>query len=222
MPKKRRRLNGFGYSSGDRFVKLDFWLLRSAAWQQLSLGGRCLLVELMQRYNGQNNGQISMRPREAARLLAIGKNTATKLFHDLDNLGFIRVRQQGHFDWKVRHATEWELPPVPGVGVGDQEAPPASQPLDSESPETRANGGRRGRFGHLSRGGCHRRWRFPSDLECKVHPSDCDGGGCPGRRANGRRQHHPPYRRVLHRKAMIEPPASSCAPAQARGLRSTE
>ena len=27
---------------------------------------------------------------------------------------------------------------------------------------------------------CHRRWRFPTDLECKVHPSDWDGGCCPG------------------------------------------
>jgi len=105
----RKRLRGYGNSSGDRFVKLPFWLLNSEAWKRLSLPGRCLLVELLKRYNGFNNGDISFSHREAARILKVGKNTATKLFWQLERLGFIKTRQRGSFDWKIRHATTWKL-----------------------------------------------------------------------------------------------------------------
>lgn len=109
MNHKRKRLNGYGYSSGGRFVQLEYWTLRSNAWERLSLPGRCLFIELLQRYNGSNNGEISFSNREAVRKLGVGKNTATKLFRELEDFGFITASQRGSFDWKVRHATNWEI-----------------------------------------------------------------------------------------------------------------
>ncbi len=44
---------------------------------------RCLLLEVWQRYNGQNNGGIAYSVREAARALGVGKNTPPKLFREL-------------------------------------------------------------------------------------------------------------------------------------------
>jgi DNA-binding XRE family transcriptional regulator len=110
VPRKRRkRLNGFGYSSGNRFVKLDFWMLKSSAWKQLCPVARALLIELMQRYNGQNNGAISFSHREAAAALRVGKNRPFTLFRELEKIGFIKARQRGSFTWKARHATTWTL-----------------------------------------------------------------------------------------------------------------
>lgn len=100
---KGRRVASLGH------VRLYHWMMRSKAWQHLSLPGRALLVELYSLYNGINNGEIPLAVREAARRLGIGKNTATKLFHDLQELGFIRPNQRGNFDWKKRHATTWVL-----------------------------------------------------------------------------------------------------------------
>ena len=92
-----------------RFLKLDHWLLKTAAWRSLGTACRALYVVLAQRYNGSNNGEISMSVREAARLLHIAKDTATKAFHELEEKGFIKRAVCGSFNWKLRHATTWIL-----------------------------------------------------------------------------------------------------------------
>jgi hypothetical protein len=66
-------------------------------------------LALAQRYNGYNNGEISMSVREAARLLHVAKDTATKAFRELEAKGFIRRNICGSFNWKIRHATTWIL-----------------------------------------------------------------------------------------------------------------
>ena len=96
-------------SKGPRFVKLEFYLLNSPAWQDLSHPARSLYVELSLRFNGINNGFISYSVREAADRLRIGKNTAAAAFQELERHGFIKARQKGAFDYKHRHATEWIL-----------------------------------------------------------------------------------------------------------------
>jgi hypothetical protein len=109
MAKKRKKLCAFGMSRGDRFVMLQHWLLRSAAWQSLSPVARCLLIEVWQCHNGQNNGRISFSVREAAKRLRISKDTAAKAFGELETKGFLKARQRGSFTYKQRHATEWIL-----------------------------------------------------------------------------------------------------------------
>lgn len=108
--RRGRRHNATGRSTtGPRFVKLEHWILKTPAWQSLPSASRALYVELAQRYNGYNNGEISMSVREAARLLHIAKDTATKAFHELEEKGFIRRNVCGSFNWKIRHATTWIL-----------------------------------------------------------------------------------------------------------------
>ncbi len=105
-----RRVDRTGRSIGPtRFLKLDHWILKTPAWQSLPPASRALYVELAQRYNGYNNGEISMSVREAAGLLHIAKDTATKSFHELEEKGFIRRNVCGSFNWKIRHATTWIL-----------------------------------------------------------------------------------------------------------------
>jgi hypothetical protein len=94
---------------GERFLKLDHWFLHTAAWRSLSPAPRAVYVELAQRYNGLNNGEISMSVREVAELVHIAKDTATKAFHELEEKGFIRRAVCGSFNWKLRHATTWIL-----------------------------------------------------------------------------------------------------------------
>lgn len=110
MKRRRKRANASGRTLGDaKHVRLHRWMLRSAAWQALPLIARCLLVELYDLYDGQNNGELFMSVREAARRLGIAANTAGRMFRELETKGFIRVRQKGSFDWKYRHATCWIL-----------------------------------------------------------------------------------------------------------------
>ena len=92
------------------------WMLASSAYRSLSCYARCLLVELYRRYNGGNNGEISMSVREAAELLGCNKDTALKAFRELEERGFIKSNVKGAFTLKERHATTWILPaPAPGI-----------------------------------------------------------------------------------------------------------
>lgn len=85
------------------------WFLDTPAWRSLSPQARCIYLEIAQRYYGSNNGEISLSVREAARLVHIAKDTATKAFHELEEKGFIRRNVCGSFNWKLRHATTWIL-----------------------------------------------------------------------------------------------------------------
>ncbi len=119
-PWKGRGHNRTGRSrGGDRFVKLEHWMLKSPAWRALPPAARALYVALAQRYNGLNNGQISVSVREAARDVNIAKDTASKTFHQLEAIGFIRCHVCGSFNWKLRHATTWILTEFP---VGEEAA----------------------------------------------------------------------------------------------------
>jgi hypothetical protein len=102
---------------GERFVKLDHWLLNTPAWRYLSPSARAIYIELAQRYNGSNNGEIALSIRDAARLVRVAKDTASKAFRELEDKGFVIRVVCGSFNWKVRHATTWELT---AYAVGDK------------------------------------------------------------------------------------------------------
>lgn len=109
-PRRGRRVDATGRSIGpSRFLKLEHWMLKTSAWRSLPTTSRALYVEIAQRYDGNNNGEISMSVREAAHLIHIAKDTATKCFHELEAKGFIRRNVCGSFNWKLRHATTWIL-----------------------------------------------------------------------------------------------------------------
>jgi biotin operon repressor len=90
-------------------VALRHYMLNSAAWRDLNAVSRCLYVELARRFMGQNNGKIPYSVREGAKELGISKATVSRSFRQLIDHGFIVITQAGHFDYKMRHATEWRL-----------------------------------------------------------------------------------------------------------------
>jgi hypothetical protein len=114
-PELKRRTRGRGHNAkgrtkkGNRFVKIDHWVMATVAWLLLSIAARALYVELLRRYNGHNNGEISLSVREAARLLHIAKDTASKAFKELEAKGFVKRHVCGSFNWKRKHATTWIL-----------------------------------------------------------------------------------------------------------------
>jgi hypothetical protein len=94
-----------------RHVRLYHWFLKGDAWRSLSPNARAIYVEIVERYNGTNNGRISFSIREGADLLHIGKNAAAKALLVLQERGFIVAAKRGGFNlrYKEQMATEWRL-----------------------------------------------------------------------------------------------------------------
>lgn len=68
-----------------------------------------LYVSLRWRFNGSNNGDISMSVREAVAEVRISKDTAGAAFKELQEKGFVRCNQPGSFNWKAGLASTWIL-----------------------------------------------------------------------------------------------------------------
>ena len=132
------------------YVKLELWVLRSAAYDRASLAARCLLVELMALYNGRNNGDVWLSVRDAAARLHCGKDRAQRAFAELECLGFIQVNKRGSFHLKVRHATTWTITLFP---VGDEPATKDFMRLDIQNtvPATGTDGTRHRDRGRIRR-----------------------------------------------------------------------
>jgi hypothetical protein len=108
--RRGRRQDHTGRSIGPpRFLKVEHWIFKTEAWRSLSAQARAVYIEIAQRFNGSNNGEISLSVREAARLVNIAKDTASRAFHELENKGFIRRNTCGSFNWKLKQATTWIL-----------------------------------------------------------------------------------------------------------------
>ncbi len=84
---------------------LPYAMARSPALRSLSGAALKVWVELRCRFNGRNNGQISLGWDEAARLLGLGKSTVGRVFAELEAKGFIVMTKRGH--WYGRQATTW-------------------------------------------------------------------------------------------------------------------
>jgi hypothetical protein len=110
----------------ERYVRLRYWLLQSAAWQSLPAIARALYIELAMRYNGCNNGRIAYAVRQAAKALHISAQTAMRALQLLQDCGFIRCTYKGSFTLKTASlASEWRLTeyaadaPVPAHATKD-------------------------------------------------------------------------------------------------------
>ena len=104
---KQRKMRGQGKHSGPNFIQLFHYVKRSTNYHSLSLPARALLTELIDRYNGGNNGFIVLGVREAAYELGCNKSTISRAMRELDDAGLARPTQVG--EWRGRHATEWRL-----------------------------------------------------------------------------------------------------------------
>lgn len=120
MPKH----NNKGRSTGEaRHVRLYYWLLESAAWQSLDAVERALYILLVERYNGKNNGELTLSCREAARALKISKDTASRKFAGLVDRGFIAATERSGFNLKTNegHTTRWRVTEFPTRTGKDKE-----------------------------------------------------------------------------------------------------
>jgi len=97
-----------------RHVQLSEWLQASEAWATLKPGPRALYVELKRRYNGTNNGRIIFSYREAAKALNIHRNSVGTWFSELQERGFIVMRQAPHLGPSgIGKASVWALTELP-------------------------------------------------------------------------------------------------------------
>jgi hypothetical protein len=92
---------------GGQFVPIPYPMLQSDAWRSLNGNAVRLWVELRGRYNGKNNGDLSVSHDEAVDLLAIGRATVGRAFGQLEDRGFIRKTRQG--SRRGRLATTWAI-----------------------------------------------------------------------------------------------------------------
>lgn len=89
------------------FIALPNIMYDNVAWKSLTTNARCILLEFMRRYNGSNNGFITMSCREAAAVFHGSKSTAQKRLLELQEHGFIKIVNKGVY--QNRHASTWLL-----------------------------------------------------------------------------------------------------------------
>ncbi len=118
MSQRKRKFNG------PRFVALYQWEMDCPAYRHLSVYGRALLMEFRKVYNGDNNGEIVMSVRQAAKLINCDKKTAAKTIKELEGKGWIRNVTEGSFSQKTnKTASTWRITNQPiGMGVDTPES----------------------------------------------------------------------------------------------------
>ncbi|GAB5449553.1 MAG: hypothetical protein Gyms2KO_44260 [Gymnodinialimonas sp.] len=103
---------GRARNSGEgQYVPLPYAQLKSAAWRSLSGAAVKLWLELHTRFNGGNNGKLTLSYAEAGEALGIGKATVQRAYSELMEKGFIALEKEG--DWYHRRAHEWRLTTKP-------------------------------------------------------------------------------------------------------------
>jgi DNA-binding transcriptional MocR family regulator len=92
------------------------FVMATGAFQKLSGNAVKLLLLMAKWYYGQNNGRISFSVRQAADEVGCSRNTAMRLFHELQEKGFLKCTEQGGFSRKTRHASTWQINILPWQG----------------------------------------------------------------------------------------------------------
>lgn len=92
-----------------KFIMIDGYVKRSAAWQALTPIERAAYLEVKWKYDGLNNGRIGLGCRELADELNMGRDTAVRALNGLQEKGFIAKAKPSAFNIKNRAVTEWRL-----------------------------------------------------------------------------------------------------------------
>lgn len=115
LTKKGRR------AQGPPFIQLFRWMYDSPAFRSLRPGPRAVILALLRRYNGGNNGSIALSVRDAAFECGVrDKDTVRGYFGELERKGFIRATRRGAFHLKDptrNRATEWRLTWLDAPGI---------------------------------------------------------------------------------------------------------
>jgi len=97
--------------SEGQYVPLLYAQLKSTAWRSLSGSAVRLWLELHTRYNGGNNGTLTLSYAEAGETLGMGKATVQRAYAELVAKGFLALQREGN--WYSRRAHEWRLTTKP-------------------------------------------------------------------------------------------------------------
>lgn len=89
-----------------KFIMIDGYVKRSAAWQALTPIERAAYIEVKWRYDGLNNGRVGLGCRELAVELNMGRDTAARALNGLEEKGFIAKAKASAFNVKNRTVTE--------------------------------------------------------------------------------------------------------------------
>lgn len=106
--RKGRRPNATGRNdTPDQYAPLTYAMLKSEAWRTLSGPAAKVWLEVRSRYNGSNNGKLSLSLDEAAGLLRLGKATVMRAFAELQTHGLLALTERGQ--WYGRKASRWRV-----------------------------------------------------------------------------------------------------------------
>ncbi|MEO9516087.1 MAG: helix-turn-helix domain-containing protein [Paracoccaceae bacterium] len=104
-----------------QYAPLTYAMLKSDAWRELSGAAVRVFLELHCRFNGSNNGLLTLSYAEAAEVLGMGKATVQRAFADLVAKGFVVLEKEGN--WYHRQAHEWRLTIKPVQRAKGKESP---------------------------------------------------------------------------------------------------
>lgn len=103
---KGSRMNKKGRSGrGGQWIPFPYPFVRSLAFRSLSGSAVKVFIELRSRFNGGNNGDLSLSLGEAAQTLRMSKTSAKRAFDELRCKGFIVCTSTG--SWYGRRASTW-------------------------------------------------------------------------------------------------------------------
>jgi hypothetical protein len=94
-------------TSEGQYLPLPYAQLKSDAWRSLSGSAVRLWLELHTRYNGGNNGVLTLSYAEAGETLGMGKASVQRAYAELVAKGFLVLEREGN--WYQRRAHEWRL-----------------------------------------------------------------------------------------------------------------
>lgn len=94
-----------------QYLPLPYAQLKSEAWRSLSGAAVRLWLELHTRFNGSNNGALTLSYAEAGAMLGMGKATVQRAYKELVEHGFLALEKEGN--WYHRKAHEWRLTTKP-------------------------------------------------------------------------------------------------------------
>jgi len=111
MAKRGRGVDRGGRSkTASTFIMIPNFVFDSSAFRALKPISWALLLVIVRRFNGRNNGEIALGQREAAEALGMkSRESIAAAFDDLAAKGIIRMTAAGAFARKTKRASEWEL-----------------------------------------------------------------------------------------------------------------
>ena len=98
------------------FTAVPKHITRSEAWFACRPAARLIWFAVLERFNGSNNGAISLSVREAALYAGCSPNTAGRMFDELLSVGLLICTQTSSFNSGKRLARLWELTHLPKQG----------------------------------------------------------------------------------------------------------